>query len=72
MKKIQIVKIADYFNPLKVHTFKFYRDYHVTYNQEIKGKPFYRKWERVNMRFGYSEYLLAAKVIRNHINLNYR
>jgi hypothetical protein len=62
----EVVRVKDSHNPHKIHAFRFYPDYHVTYNQEICGKPFYRKWQRINKKFGYAEHLAVAKSIYKH------
>jgi len=57
----EIIQVHDDNNAAKVHCFRFYKDGHVTYNQMIFGMIFYKKWIRVSMNFGYSEYLSRAK-----------
>jgi hypothetical protein len=59
--KAEVIKVVDQFNTKKNHTFRFYPDGHVTYNQTFKGKPFYGRWQRVTKFFGYSEYLTIAR-----------
>lgn len=66
MKNIQI-DIQDEYNHQKFHVFRFYKDYHVTYNQKIAGRVFYSKFIRVNRAFGYSEALLEAKIARKEL-----
>lgn len=62
--KAETIKIQDRYNSHKIHSFRFYKDRHVTYNQEYSGRPYYKKFVRVNEKFGYGEYLKAARVIR--------
>jgi hypothetical protein len=62
-KKRTEIKVRDEFNSSKIHGFRFYKDGHVTYNQEIAEKYHYKKWCRVNKKFGYREELENARKI---------
>jgi len=60
MKHIDI-EVQDKYNPIKIHVFRFGADKYISYNQLIKGNPFYTCWTRVYRQgFAYSEYLTTA------------
>ena len=61
MSKYKQVEVADKHNPVKIHAFRFHADGYISYNQFIKGNPFYTCWTRVyKMGFCYNEYLIIA------------
>jgi hypothetical protein len=57
------IHIQDKHNSKKVHSFRFYKDRHVTYNQLIDWKPCYSSYRRVSVEgmSGYGKYMIAAK-----------
>lgn len=54
------IEVQDPHNPVKVHVFRKYADYHVAYNQKIAGRLFYGRFTRINRQHGY-HHLLRGK-----------
>lgn len=54
------ITIPDKHSTGKAHVFRLYRDGHISYNQQIMGRLFYRSFQRANKHHGYFEYLKAV------------